>query len=72
MEAIELVRKLGKSLTIEQKCDVISLARECIKLGATTKQIAPFFALYFTTAPTLTKEEMEIGQRIGRRLRKGT
>ena len=70
MKIIKIMESLSKSLSNKQKSDILSISDECIKIGATKKQLAPFYALCLLSVPTkITKKEEAHARMLGRKLK---
>lgn len=64
----EFLTDIRETFTKEQKDFLLSLADECKLLGASTKQLAPFYALIFLKwpQPLLSDEEITRGLEIAK------
>lgn len=64
----DTISALQNTLTSLQKNQLIEVVDECSKLGATTNQLAPLFAvLYWVKPKKLTKEEIKHGKKLAKK-----
>lgn len=65
MNSTQVIKRLMGSLTIEQRDDILSLIDECKGLGATARQLLPFYVACLVEKPKLTKKEKRHGRNLG-------
>ena len=68
MKIIDLATKLAKSLTVEQRDDLLEMVDACRGLGATAKQMAPLYVVcFFGKSTNFTKEEEAYAKKLGKK-----